>query len=246
MRERPSIKLLHTADFHFGDGYWEERLAHDALTAVVDIAIAEQVDALLIAGDLFDRNSASPEDIRFVLRELNRLPCLVVLLPGNHDALDSQSVYRKDDFIKTCPNLKLLADADGQMLIFPELCLAVWGRPVIEHNSKFNPLAGIPAPKNGYWHVAIAHGLCPLDGWDPDRSSLIRIGEISSSGWHYLALGHVHAFRDVSEGGLVACYPGTPVNANHIVNGAGSVAIVEMKDDLGVSIRRAYLKTIPT
>ncbi|MFW6188960.1 MAG: metallophosphoesterase family protein [Planctomycetota bacterium] len=76
------MKILHTADVHLqqtGDERW------NALRTVVELARAEDVDALVAAGDLFDAD-ADARSLRGELRALlggNDFP--VLLLPGNHD-----------------------------------------------------------------------------------------------------------------------------------------------------------------
>jgi DNA repair exonuclease SbcCD nuclease subunit len=59
------------------------------------------------------------------------------------------------------------------------------------------------------WHIGMAHGLY-TDDPDADRSSLITPQEIADSGFDYLALGHVHAHRQMRHGNTLACYPGVP------------------------------------
>jgi DNA repair exonuclease SbcCD nuclease subunit len=53
----------------------------------------------------------------------------------------------------------------------------------------------------------MAHGLY-TDEPEMQRSSLITPQEIEASGFDYLALGHVHAHRQVRHGNTLACYPG--------------------------------------
>ncbi len=76
------MKILHTADLHLraeGDDRWE------ALTAVVEIGRKEKIDALVIAGDLFDRG-IDAERLRTAVRPVfDGAGFPVVILPGNHD-----------------------------------------------------------------------------------------------------------------------------------------------------------------
>ncbi|MCL5027272.1 MAG: DNA repair exonuclease [Chloroflexi bacterium] len=234
---RPTLRLLHTADLHLGDDYGGQGLAHRALERVVDTAIARAVDIVIVAGDLFDHNRASSSDVDFVLRQLARLAMPTVLLPGNHDPLDETSIYRQADLPGRCPNVRLLSRPAGHLLRFPHLRLMVWGRPVVDHHPGFNPIADMPPRDGNHWHVAVAHGIDVPEGEASDRSSPISIGEIASSGWDYIALGHVHAFRNVSqEGKVVACYSGSPVPPSYPGEGTGCVVIVELDDELGVSL----------
>jgi DNA repair exonuclease SbcCD nuclease subunit len=84
----------------------------------------------------------------------------------------------------------------------------------------------------------MAHGHFVEDRREP-RSSLITPDEIAGSNLDYLALGHVHVFRDVSQGGVRACYPGAP--RIPYAPDAGSVAIVQLDPETGVTIEERRL-----
>jgi DNA repair protein SbcD/Mre11 len=95
----PVIKLLHLADVHIGmENYG--RLDHqtglntrlhdflDTLDEAVDRAIAERVDAVVVAGDVYKSRDPSPTHQRELARRIIRLikaDVHVVLVPGNHD-----------------------------------------------------------------------------------------------------------------------------------------------------------------
>src|SRR5262250_2773504 len=102
---RRPLSVLHTADVHLdSDGGGPGRQAEhnergrQLFRRIVDRALADQVDLVLIAGDLFDHNRASDETIAFVRRELDRLRQPVVILPGNHDCLATNAIYDRHDF----------------------------------------------------------------------------------------------------------------------------------------------------
>ena len=103
---RRPLRILHTADVHLdSDGYGnaEQQAAHQARgrhvwSRIIDRALEDQVDLLLIAGDLFDHNRVADETVAFVRGELGRLRQPVVILPGNHDALYTNSIYDRHDF----------------------------------------------------------------------------------------------------------------------------------------------------
>jgi DNA repair protein SbcD/Mre11 len=92
------VKLLHTSDWHVGkvlkgQSRVDEHLA--VLGQVVDIAKAERPDLVIVAGDLFDTATPSPDATRIVTRALSALRNTgadVVAIAGNHDngaALDA-------------------------------------------------------------------------------------------------------------------------------------------------------------
>ncbi len=91
---RVKVKLLHTSDWHLGQSLhqFDRGFEHTQFLAwLLDTLVAEQVDALLIAGDVFDSSNpsaASQSQLYYFLTEARRrLPRLnIVMTAGNHDA----------------------------------------------------------------------------------------------------------------------------------------------------------------
>jgi exonuclease SbcD len=87
------IKILHTADWHLGAALqgWPREFEHrKALAQLVDIAKTREVDAIIVAGDIFDSANPSAEAQRLLfetLRELRaaRPSATIALVAGNHD-----------------------------------------------------------------------------------------------------------------------------------------------------------------
>lgn len=84
------MKFLHTADWHVGKTLQGRNRAEEhteVLAEITAVAQREKVDAILIAGDVFDSASPSPESERIVYRALLDLRAVapVVVIPGNHD-----------------------------------------------------------------------------------------------------------------------------------------------------------------
>jgi len=86
------VKLLHTADWHVGKAIRGRSRAaeHQAVLAeIAEVAERESVDLVVVAGDLFDTASPSPEAERIVYRALLDLAAggrPVVVVAGNHDS----------------------------------------------------------------------------------------------------------------------------------------------------------------
>ena len=86
------MRILHTGDWHIGKKLGRIDRAAEAegvLDEVVSIAVAEDVDAVLVAGDLFDRAAPPLPYLSLVLESLSRLAAngrSVVVIPGNHDS----------------------------------------------------------------------------------------------------------------------------------------------------------------
>lgn len=92
------MRFLHTADWHVGKKLGRlDRLEETGrvLDEVIAIAADQEVDAVLVAGDLFDRAGPPLETLRLVIQTLVRLSAggaKVVVLPGNHDSPELFSV----------------------------------------------------------------------------------------------------------------------------------------------------------
>lgn len=101
------MKILHTADWHLG-----KRLEHfsrleeqaDVLAEICHIADEHQVDAVLIAGDLFDTFNPSTEAVELFYKTLKRLSNngkrLVVAIAGNHDS--PERIEAPDPLAREC------------------------------------------------------------------------------------------------------------------------------------------------
>jgi DNA repair protein SbcD/Mre11 len=92
------MKILHTSDWHVGKVLKGQSRVDDqvkALASVVEIARSERPDLVVVAGDLYDTASPSPDATRLVTRALSALKATgadVVAIGGNHDngpALDA-------------------------------------------------------------------------------------------------------------------------------------------------------------
>jgi DNA repair exonuclease SbcCD nuclease subunit len=233
--ERRPLKLLHAADCHLGLDYDPAHAAR-AFEALVSLAIAEAVDCVLLAGDLFDHNRVTAEVVEFAAAQINRMAAPWVVLPGNHDQYDGRSVHHRFHLPQMCGPVRMLTEVDGAAVSLPGLGLTVWGRPVVDHCPEFQPLRGAPTRSGGGWQVAMAHGFHVPEGEATYRSSPIRAEEIGGLTCDYLALGHVHRFLDVSAGDTKACYAGPSFSMESGPVVMGSAALVALDPAAGVSV----------
>jgi exonuclease SbcD len=243
---RRPLRVLHTADIHLdSDGYGNaaEQAAHrerdrNVFRRIVDRALTDQVDLLLIAGDLFDHNRVPDETVAFVRGELDRLRQPVVILPGNHDCLYTNAIYDRHDFTAGAPHVHVIRGLDGETVDFPELDVIVWGRAMAEHEPGFSPLAHIPGRDDRRWCLAMGHGFFFDERQRPDRSSPIFADEIRDTGWDYVALGHHHVRTDVSQGRVAAHYAGAPVPESGHADGTVLRVDFSLEDGIRVEPRR--------
>lgn len=94
------VRLLHTADWHVGKtlkGVSRIDEQEQVLREIVRIARAQEVDAVLVAGDLYDSAAPSAPAQRLVVRTLMALAgtgAHVVVIAGNHDHAATLDAYR--------------------------------------------------------------------------------------------------------------------------------------------------------
>ena len=85
------MRFLHTSDWHLGKGLHGHDLTgaqQVAVDSVIDLAIEREVDAFVIAGDVFDRAFPSVEDVRrfnTALTRIHQAGIPIVCIAGNHD-----------------------------------------------------------------------------------------------------------------------------------------------------------------
>lgn len=97
---RLNMKILHTSDLHIGKYIGTYDLKEDTeyvLNQVVDTAIKERVEVVLISGDVFDRPNPSEEAIKMYvsfLKELLDKNIKVIAISGNHDSGIRLSAYK--------------------------------------------------------------------------------------------------------------------------------------------------------
>jgi len=239
------IKLLHTADQQLGVrflGFGEKgrqlrQAVKESLKKTVDLALAESVDLVLIAGELFDSSTVSRNLVEEAVLQLKRLaPIPTCILPGTHDCYDAASVYRRSEF-QTLPHIHIFTD-EIKAVPFPDLDITVYGRANLSPQGSESPLEGLVKTNETTYHVAMAHGEIAIEGKFSGDYYPMRTKEITESGMNYVALGHWHRYADFSQGAVKACYPGAPETLSFEEGeDSGFVLLVSM-DDSGTRVEK--------
>lgn len=210
-----------------------------AFVRVIDLCLREQVDALLLAGDLYDGEQTSMKTARFLAEQIRRLheaDIRVFIIRGNHDAV---SQITKE-------------------LVFPETVKVFSGRaeavamdrprgnfPVVIHGLSFaephapESLVGKYKPAvAGALNIGILHtSLTGSSGHNPYAPC--SLADLQATGFHYWALGHIHK-RSVSEGKCTVVMSGMPQGRDINESGAKSVSLVTVADDLSIRIEERF------
>ena len=238
------LRLLHTADVHLGARHTDlgEQAAAQrerqfaAFRASVDLALAEGVDLVLIAGDLFDSNVQPRRSVDRVAAELKRLVdarIRTVLIPGTHDVYDRASIYRANDI----PALAGAAGSDLVTVLTPELPsirlealdLTVHAQVFATKRAPRSPLEGLAvAGDPSTWQVGMVHGSIAIPNQTEHDEVVITTDEIAKSGLDYLALGHWHSSSRGTAGRTVHAYSGAPEPVALDQDRAGNVLLVTL------------------
>jgi DNA repair exonuclease SbcCD nuclease subunit len=231
-RNDGEVTLVHSSDLHVDDG----RIAAQhggggtgGLKAVLAYAREVRAAAVILAGDTFDNHMVTAATIERAGRLLAEAGVPVVLLPGNHDPVTTDSVYVRGNYA-AIPGLCILGMVDEGAVHFPERQLEIWGNAHHDYRD-MAPLRD-PRPRTTRWQVAVGHGHYepPETFTNPLRPSwLISDEAIAATGADYVALGHWDRPAQVGNGVVPAYYSGSPEWAKTVnlirLNAAGDVVV---------------------
>lgn len=264
------MKLLHTGDLHIGKKIFELSMLEEQknmLQQIYEIAKDEKVDAVLIAGDVYDRSVPSTEAVELLdefLTTLIQAKVPVILISGNHDSpervgfadkiLEKQGLYIASAYEGELKKVALQDDY-GEVCI---ICLPFIKPAVVEGRNCAEAVAHILEKealdfKSGKRYCLLAHYFVTgTNGEIPQLSeseTMIDVGGIDNvpaqlfAGFDYVALGHIHRYQQIGEGQIF--YSGTPLKYSFSeVYGEKSVNIVELKEKGQVEVRRRFLKPL--
>jgi DNA repair exonuclease SbcCD nuclease subunit len=231
------IVLVHSSDLHVDDDPHQGPYGEDGTTGlrvVLSAARDAGADYILLVGDIFDSNRQSPAIIARCVEMLREAARPVIVLPGNHDPVTDDSVWRRGG-LDRLDNVAIIGVTHDLAVHFPDHDLEFWGHAHVDY-SNMVPLRD-PRPRTARWHITLAHGHYEDDGVPPLRPSwLISNAEIEATRADYLALGHWNRRAEVGSGTTVpAHYSGSPDLAKSVnvvrLRGNGTVVV----ERLGVS-----------
>ena len=207
----PEIVVVHSSDLHVDNDPHQGPYGADGTTGLrVVLQAARQANAnyVLLVGDIFDSNRQPPAIVDRCVSLLHDIGRPVIVLPGNHDPLTDDSVWRRGG-LDRIPHVHIIGLTHDKAVHFPADDLEVWGHAHADY-SNMAPLRS-PPPRKARWHIALAHGHYEDDGVEPLRPSwLISNAEIEATQANYLALGHWNRAAQVGRGVVPAYYSGSP------------------------------------
>lgn len=211
--------FLHLADVHLGLRVtrFDDRICQrirearmESLENAVHIAGQEQVDFILVAGDLFDDGAVDSTTARRAHRILAGAELPIYVIPGNHDPLLPGSVWDRPPWDTESDRITVLRQRAAYEI---EAGVMLYACPLFRKTSLTDPTAWIEGEKGGaeLIHVGLAHGSVNDRATLAPDDHLIGADAASRLGLDYLALGHWHgANRFGQDGGERMAYPGVP------------------------------------
>lgn len=232
------MRFIHCADIHLdsplrglaryeGVPVEEVRAApRRAFEQLIDFAIAERVDFVVIAGDLYDGDWQDFNTGLFFARQMGRLGesgVAAYVLRGNHDAAS-----RITRALKLPANVHLLDALRPQTVRNEHLGLAVHGQSFARVEVSDDLAAAYPQALPGMFNLGVLHtALTGRAGHQPYAPT--RLDVLRAKGYDYWALGHVHA-REVVATDPWVVFPGN-LQGRHIREpGAKGAELVEVRD----------------
>lgn len=206
------MKFIHFADAHLDSPFRGlsflpskefnqiYQAADQSLTRIVDLALAEKVDLVLIAGDTFDSAKPSPRSQLFFAQQIKRLTdaqIQVVMIFGNHDHM-----RREDLLVNQSPYFKLLgANEAVEKATFKtkdNFNYDVVGFSYLNNHITEDKIPDFPGKEHNY-----TFGLMHAQEKEADSRKNVyapfTVSEVQALNYDYFALGHIHARRNLSE-----------------------------------------------
>lgn len=235
------MKFLHTADWQIGMraaqlGDLGQRVSAarlDTIERIVELANAQDVDFVLIAGDQFEHVSPAREDVVAVATRLQRLKMPTYVIPGNHDPGGAGSLYQWAAWTQPLANSQVQTILESATIELPGGGVLL-ASPCNSKYSAEDPTAWFAKAETAQSQVRIgmAHGtlqrgdIASADSSRQQAGFPIALDAASRANLSYLALGHFHAADTLRDGAGLIAYSGTPEQTAFDDHNCGAVNIV--------------------
>lgn len=264
------MKFLHTGDLHIGKIVNEFSMLPDQkyiLNQISGLAVSEQADAVIIAGDVYDRAIPSVEAVELLDEFLtgllaNHIP--VLMISGNHDCgervafadkiLEKQGLHIAGGYGGE-PKRVVLEDEYGAVdfvclpFVKPAAVGAKTGGEAVERLLGSLPMTADAQSR----HVLVSHFFVTGEqGEEPefsDAETTIHVGGLDNvpvslfQAFDYVALGHIHKPQKIGAGEVY--YAGAPLKyAFSEANSHKSVNIVTMCEKGKIQVEKRVLKPL--
>jgi len=200
-----AFRFIHCADLHIDSplkglrkidpryAEWIRAATRRSFIRLVDMAIDDEVNFVVIAGDLYDGDWKAADTGIFLNRQLKRLvdaDIPVFAITGNHDAL---SVVTRS--VKWPEAARCFGNA-AESVEIPDIGVVIHGRSFGDRYEDADFVAGYPPPTPGSFNLGLLHtSLSGAAGHA--KYAPCSPAQLAAIGYDYWALGHVHVPRVV-------------------------------------------------
>jgi len=246
------FKFIHSADIHLDsplkglevheDAPIEEirGASRRAFDNLIDLAIEEEVDLVLIAGDMYDGVWKDYNTGLFFAGRMGRLAkagIKVFMVSGNHDAASQ--------ITKAMPlpgNVTLFSPRKPQSVKLDDLGVIIHGQSYSSRAVTENLSSQYPRHDSNYFNIGLLH--TSLNGREGHENyAPCTLDDLKSKGYDYWALGHVHKREIVSEDPWIV-FPGN-IQGRHIKeNGSKGAVLVTVEDGRVVDVEERELDVL--
>ncbi|MBR4163511.1 MAG: exonuclease SbcCD subunit D [Solobacterium sp.] len=270
------MKFIHLGDLHIGKIVNEINMIPDQkyiLDQIFDLAIKEKADAVMIAGDIYDKSIPSEEAVKLLdefLRKLAKAHIMVFAISGNHDSDErlnfGASLFSASDIYIRSKYEGKIARVDAEddygvvhiwMLPFVKASSVRYYYPEEEISSYDAAIRTAIAKadiKKEERNIILAHQFVTNEGYDPETAGSENtasefVGTVEKvdvnvfDDFDYVALGHIH--RPQKIGRDTARYSGSPLKYSLSEIGyTKSVPLVTMQEKGNVKVELVPLKPL--
>ncbi|MDR5758058.1 DNA repair exonuclease [Caballeronia sp. LZ035] len=246
------MRFIHAADIHldsplhglsaYADAPADmlRNATREAFSKLVSVAVDEQVDFMIIAGDLYDGTWRDHNTGIFFCREMGRLRRAgipVYVLFGNHDA-ESEMTSQ----LQLPDNVHTFSARKPQTFRIDALKVALHGHSFKEKAVTTNLVTAYPAPVAGYFNIGVLH--TALEGAALHANyAPCSVAELHAKQYHYWALGHVHEYAIWQDASTIV-FPGNLQGRNIRETGRRGAVLVTVSDAEEVSVERLFIDVL--
>lgn len=230
-----AFKFIHTADWQLGKPFTQfpdglaEVLRKARLTMIstlADLAKQQNVQHIIVAGDVWDQEIPSDQTIRQPLDIMGAATHVTWwLLPGNHDPARADGLWARIEVMHCPENVKPMltaepVEAEDNVYLLPSPWISK--NPGYDNTTWMND-ANIP---QGAIRIGVAHGSATDFGGDAGQKCVISaFDRVKNATLDYLALGDWHGYVSLGDR---TCYPGTPETDSFASKEPGWCLLVEI------------------
>ncbi len=246
------MKFLHAADLHLDsplrgleryEGAPVEQLrgaTRGAMENLVELCLGEEVDFVVLAGDLYDGDWRDYSTALFFAAQLSRLRQAnipVYWLRGNHDAASQITKH-----LRLPDNSFELSTRKPRTYVNDDLGVAIHGQGFAKRAVTDDLSAAYPTALAGYFNIGVLH-TCVTGRPGHEPYAPCRLEALVGKGYDYWALGHVHS-REVLHENPWVVFPGNLQGRHVRENGAKGATLVTVEDGAVVDVAHQPLDVL--